>query len=481
VKAALTCIGAGLLLCLSLPPFGWWPLAFVGLVVVDRVIADQPAATRWRRGWLVAMGCFVPGLSWMTALTAPGTLIACIAYSAMLATGIAAAPPGRGRWLALPGAWALAELVRWSWPFGGVPLANLAIGQVAGPLAPILRLGGPLLLLVATVAAGMGVAALVRRVWVPGAGLLAGVTVLVVIASVAPSGHRVGHATVAAVQGGGPQGTRQTDASIQEVFDRHVDATDLVEDPVDLIVWPEDVIDTPGPLKDDDWGGVVGDLAREHDAAMIVGGVEDSGTDRFKNAAELFGPDGEYLARYDKVHRVPFGEYVPFRSLLSKVAGDALPERDALVGQAPNQLDVPGPIGRVTTPVSWEIFFPDRTREGVQDGARLILNPTNGSSFTGTIVQTQQVASSRMRAIESGRWVVQVAPTGFSAIVDDHGKVLDRTAISEAAVLRHDVELREGLTIYTRWGNLLGLLFAVAGIAAGWAWQLLATRGRSSG
>jgi len=471
MRTALASIGAGVLLCLSLPPFGWWPLAFVGLVVVDRLVADQPWRTRWRRGWLVAMGCFVPGLSWMTALTAPGTVIACVAYSAMLATGIAAAPPGRGRWLALPGAWALAELVRWSWPFGGVPLANLAIGQVAGPLAPILRIGGPLLLLVATVALGMGAAALARRAWGPGLALVGLVAGLVVISTVAPAGHGVGTATVAAVQGGGKQGTRQSETGIIEVFERHVNATDGVTPPVDLVVWPEDVIDTEDPLQDDPWGAIIAGLARDTGAPMIVGTVEDSGEEHFRNAAQLWDADGEFVARYEKVHRVPFGEWVPFRSLLETVAGDALPERDAVSGTAPNVLDVPGPIGRVTAPISWEIFFPDRTREGVEQGARVVLNPTNGSSFTGTIVQSQQVASSRMRAIENGRSVVQVAPTGFTAIIDADGNVVERSAISEARVLQRDVELREGLTIYTRWGNLLGFVFALAGIAAGWAWQ----------
>ncbi|MGV3758851.1 MAG: hypothetical protein ACO1PW_04810, partial [Actinomycetota bacterium] len=140
---SVSALAAGGLLCLSLPPFGWWPLAFVGLAWLDRLIEDQPAGTRFRRGWLVAMGCFVPSLSWMTALTFPGYLIACVAYAAIVGAGVAAAPPGRGRWLALVGTWTLAELLRWSWPFGGVPLANLAIGQVAGPLAPVLRVGGP--------------------------------------------------------------------------------------------------------------------------------------------------------------------------------------------------------------------------------------------------------------------------------------------------------------------------------------------------
>jgi apolipoprotein N-acyltransferase len=87
------------------------------------------------------------------------------------------------------------------------------------------------------------------------------------------------------------------------------------------------------------------------------------------------------------------------------------------------------------------------------------------------------VASSRLRAIESGRWVAQVAPTGFTAVIDDHGEVLERTAVSEARVVQREVELREGLTIYTRWGNAPAIGLAVALIVAGWVIQL---RGRPS-
>jgi apolipoprotein N-acyltransferase len=462
-------VGAGGAMCLSLPPFGFWPLAAVGLVVLDHLVADQSVGRRLRRGWLVAMACFVPSLSWMTALTAPGYLIACALYSVMLAAGIAASPPGRGRWLALAGTWTLAELVRWSWPFGGVPLANLAIGQVAGPLAPVLRVGGALLLLSVTVLAGQAVAAAWRRAWRPAFGLLAVVAIVLAVSTAAPYGRDVGRAEVALVQGGGKQGTRQTETGVVDVFERHVAATSRVRPPVDLVVWPEDVIDTAGPFVDDPWAGVVGGLARQLRAPMVVGTVEDAGPDRFSNSAVLVEEDGRIGSRYDKVHRVPFGEYVPFRSLLEPLAGDALPERDALIGRRPNRLDVPGPVGRVVTPVSWEIFFADRTREGVEAGARLVLNPTNGSSFTGTIVQTQQVASSRMRAIESGRWVLQVAPTGFTAVVDHHGRVLERSAVSEQRVIQREVALREGLTLYTRWGNGPGLALAALCIAGGWA------------
>lgn len=469
IALGAACVATGVALCLSLPPFGFWPLAFAGIVALDRLIAGQPRGARFARGWLVAMACFVPSLSWMTALTAPGYLIACVLYAAMLGAGIAAAPPGRGRWLALAGTWTVAELVRWSWPFGGVPLANLAIGQVAGPLAPVLRVGGPVLLVAVTILAGQALAAVTWRAWRPAAGLAGVVLVLVVGSTYAPHGHQVGQAEVALVQGGGAQGTRRNDTGVVDVFERHVEATAGVEPPVDLVVWPEDVIDTDGAFVDDPWADVVADLARDLDAPMVVGTVEGAGDDRFTNAAVLVDADGTVIDRYDKVHRVPFGEYVPFRSLLSRVAEDALPSRDALVGVLPGHLDVPAPVGRVAVPVSWEIFFPDRTREGVEQGARLVLNPTNGSSFTGTIVQTQQVASSRMRAIETGRWVLQVAPTGFSAFIDEHGRVLERSAVSEERVLQREVELRSGLTIYTRLGNLVGLALAAVCIVAGWA------------
>ncbi len=403
----------------------------------------------------------------MEALTLPGYLFAAWLYATMLGLGIAAAPAGRGRWPALVGTWTRAELLRWSWPFGGVPLANLAVGQVAGPLAPVARIGGMLLLVAVTVLVGQAAAAATRRCGRPALALAAVAVGLVAFAAVAPRGHDVGTIEVALVQGGGAQGTRKEDTGVLVPFQRHVEATGDVRAPVDLVVWPEDVIDTDGAFVDDPWARIVGRLARGLDAPMVVGTVEGAGPEHYRNAAVLLDADGEALDRYDKVQRVPFGEYVPLRWLLEPIAGDALQSRDLEIGEGRGRLDVPDPVGRVAVAISWEVFFPDRVREGVEDGGRLVLNPTNGSSFTGTIVQTQQVASSRLRAIESGRWVVQVAPTGFSAIVDDDGDVLERSAISERRVLQRDVQLREGLTIYTRVGNAPALALAGAGLLVG--------------
>ena len=459
----------GLAFCASMPPLGFWPLAAMGFLGLDALLADRPRGQRFRRAWLTAMSLYLPGLLWMHSLTLPGYFVACALYATMLGAALALVPSGPARWPATVGAWTLAELLRWSWPFGGVPLANLAVGQVAGPLAAVARVGGALLVVAVTVLAGQALVAAVRRSWRPAGAMGLVVLVLVGVGAAAPRGHDVGSVTVALVQGGGPQGTRKEDTGVVVPFERHVAATALVRPPVDLVVWPEDVIDTEGAFVDDPWADTVGSLARTVGAPMVVGTVEGGGPDHYRNAAVLVDGRGRVIGRYDKVNRVPFGEFTPLRWLLEPIAGDALNSRDLFIGNGRGELDIPGPVGRAAVAISWEIFFPDRVREGVEDGARVVLNPTNGSSFTGTIVQSQQVASSRLRAIESGRWVLQVAPTGFSAIVDDHGHVLERTSVSEQAVLQREVRLREGLTIYTRVGNAPALGLAFAGLAAaGW-------------
>jgi apolipoprotein N-acyltransferase len=468
VKGALVCLAAGVLLAAALPPWGWWPLAFLGVAALDRLVADQPPKVRFRRGWGVGLGLYLPSLLWMRDLTLPGYLIAAVAYAALLGLATTVVPAtAPQRWLALPGAVALTELLRWSWPFGGVPLSSLAVGQVAGPFAPVLRVGGALLLVVVTVVAGLALAALWARHWRAAAVALALVALALVGAAVAPRGEQVGEISVAMVQGGGPQGTRAVDTDERVVFERHLEASRLIDTPVDLVVWPEDVVDVEGPVEDTDEGQELAALARELDAPVVAGVVEGVDDETFRNYAVVVAPDGELGDRYYKVHRVPFGEYVPLRALIEPFAGAALTDRDAIVGDGPAELDTGDP-GKVAVAISWEIFFGDRVREGVENGGEVVLNPTNGSSFTGTLVQTQQVASSRMRAIENDRWVLQVAPTGFSAVVGPDGTVHQRSRVSERTVLQSTVGQRSGTTLYTRLGLVPSLTVAATSLIAGW-------------
>lgn len=465
---AARCLLAGGCIALAIPPAGWWPLAFVGIALWDRLLADVNWAVRLRRSWLVAAAWLAPLFVWMWDLTVPGYGIAVAVHAAFFALLLAAVPPGAGRWLALPGAIVLAELVRWSFPLDGVPLATLAMSQADSPFAQPARLGGALVVSGIVAVGGVAASAAWQRRWgvaAAGGGIVLGLSALAVVA---PQGEVIDELEVAIVQGGGEQRTRARDTDDRKVFERHLDASEEIQTPVDLVLWPENVVSVEGELADNVEHEELGELARELDAPVIVGTTEGISDSEFLNASIMYLPDGTQGDRYDKVLRVPFGEYVPLRSLVERFAGDAgLPRRDARAGSGPATLDTP--VGTMGVAISWEIFFSGRVRDAVLDGGEIVLNPTNGSSYWLTQVQTQQVASSRLRAIESGRWVLQAAPTGFSAAVTPDGEVLERTGVSERRVLQHTVERRTGDTIATRLGTAPVAFLAALALALGWA------------
>lgn len=463
----LRCTVTGLCIAASVPPWGWWPLAFLGLASWDRIIADQPWWARLRRSWLVAAAWMFPGLLWMWDLTAPGYVVAAAAYAGYFAVAMAVVPPhAPARWVAFPAAIVLAELARWSFPFGGVPLATLAMSQAAAPLGQTARIGGAILVSGLVALGAVALSAVVSERWRASAAVAAVLVALVTVSFIAPRGEQVGRLSYALVQGGGEQGTRASETDEREVFERHLRASEQVQGPVDLVLWPENVVavdQLAGSREDVELAA----LARRLDATLIVGATEDAGPENFLNAAIVYNPDGSMGERYDKVQRVPFGEYVPMRDLIESLAGDAgLPERDAVEGTEPAIVETQA--GEFAVVISWEVFFTDRAREGVLEGGELILNPTNGSSYWLTLVQTQQVASSRLRAIETGRWVLQAAPTGFTAVVTEEGDVLARSAVSEPRVFQGDAPLREGNTIATRVGVAPALAASGIGLVVAW-------------
>ena len=120
------------------------------------------------------------------------------------------------------------------------------------------------------------------------------------------------------------------------------------------------------------------------------------------------------------------------------------------------------PRGSSAVLISYEVFFADRGRAGVRAGGRLLLVPTNASSYVDAQVPAQQLAVARLRALETGRWVVQAAPTGYSAVIDHHGRVVARSGLGGAAVLRREVQLRTGRTVFVSLGSAPVLVAAAA-------------------
>ncbi len=459
---------AGLCIAAGMPPWGWWPLTIIGVGLWAAVSDSERWRTRAMIGAIASWGWFVPSTLWMVKFTPLGWPVGVIVWFGALGalTGALLPPDGR-RFMALPAMLILSEWLRWHAPFGGVPLSMLAMTQGAGPLLPAARVGGSLLVsgCVAFLGAGLAAAAFgLRRL---GSLMVAGVLLFAIGGVFAPQGEVISEIDVAAVQGGGPQGTRASSTDAALVFQRHLETAAALQPGPDLVVWPENVVNV-SVFRGSQQYLAVSQLAARLEATVVVGVVEDApGNPKgFLNRAIVFGPDGDEVGSYDKVRRVPFGEYVPMRALLGPIAGNRLPQRDAQPGSETGAID--SPAGRLGIAISWEVFFPRRTRAATRDGAEILLNPTNGSSYWLTQVQSQQVASTALRAVENGRWVVQAAPTGFSEIVSPTGEVFGRTAISEAAVVRHTAELRSGQTIATATGDLIPLL--VAGLALTVIW-----------
>ena len=447
-----------------MPPWGFWPLAIGGVAALDRLLAGQPAARRLRRGWLVTAAWLCGATVWMWDFSPAGYLAANLIYSLLYGAGCALTPPERGRRPALVGWLVLVGFLRWRWPFGGVPLATLAHSQADAPLAPTARLAGSLTLVALVAIAGVALSALAERRW---RSALAGASIIALalaLAAEAPRGTDTGTLKVALVQGGGPQRTRATGTDFGVVMQRHIDATATIAEPVDLILWPENVVNVNGRLTGSPQMARLADVARSQETWFIAGVVEDGEPGEFLNFSVAVSPDGEIVDRYDKVRRVPFGEYVPLRPLFERLAGDILPRSEARAGTGPAVLDTG--VGRFGVVISWEVFFEDRARDAIGNGGTVLLNPTNGASYWLTIVQSQQVASSRLRAIETGRWVLQVAPTGFSAVVNPDGEVLARTGVSEQAVLIADVATRTGRTWALNAGPWPLLALAAVSVAA---------------
>ena len=184
---------------------------------------------------------------------------------------------------------------------------------------------------------------------------------------------------------------------------------------------------------------------------------------------------------------MPFGEYVPDRGLFAHLADLSGVPLDAIPGHADGVLHTPA--AAVGAMVSYEVFFADRARIPVRAGAQLLVVPTNTSSYATTQVPTQEIGASRLRAIEEGRDLVQAAPAGYSAIIDNRGNVRAISVLGRRQVVRRDVALRTGLTIYAHVGDALAIALAIAGVAGGWIAAIteqdertvLARRERSSG
>jgi len=478
---------SGALIALSLPPFGWWPLGWLGLALIAGSLPSAPVARRVSIGAGWGLAQYGIGIAWSVQFSGYGFVVllaVCAAYTCLTAVAV----PTRSSWnvaVGFPVAVMLGEWARDRFPLHGFPLGSLELGQAAGPLEWSARIGGGLLLSGETALVGVVIAfaatAVSRRLAAKSAPALArlGLALATALCVAVPtagwfSPHGAGAnpktLSVALVQGGGPLGTRAIHTDPQVVFDRQMSESRSLHGPVDLVVWPEGVLQANSPLQSGVDASRVAALARRLSATVLVGIVQNLGPAHYLNEVAAWSPKGQVVATYVKNHLVPFGEYIPARSFLSRYFNLADVPRDAIPGHSPAFMRTPAaPLGVL---ISYEVFFGARARSGVRAGGKVLVVPTDDASYRGTQVVGQELAAARLRALETGRWLVLVSPTGYSEVVRPDGVVEDRTPLRLPAVVETTVGLRNGRTWFVDLGDkpfvsAAALLWIVAAVGSG--------------
>ena len=369
--------------------------------------------------------------------------------------GLAARLAGRGPLPPLIGAalWTALEYAR-SFVLTGFPWALLGYTQHENPallgLAPATGVYG---LSFAVAAGGFALAA-----WLRG-GLRPALPGFVAVALAhAPGGLDLLRAPtppaqareirVAVLQGNIDQGVKWSSQWIERTLTIYRELTlRAVAEGAELVVWPETAV--PGaPERNAELDAWLRRLARESGAVLCVGALgvsPGSRSDRAHDSAFLYPPDGAPPLRYDKSHLVPFGEYLPLRSLFGEALGALAPgiaTDDLSPGGGPRPLALRfqnGSALTVGTPICYELLFPDLVRRFVGAGGELLLAMTNDAWYGRTGAPYQLLAITALRAAETGRWTARAANTGVSALIDPRGRVRQQLPLQERGLLIADV------------------------------------------
>jgi apolipoprotein N-acyltransferase len=482
-RAVLSVVG-GLLLSGGFPPIAWWFLAVPGIAAFLIAVRGQHLRGGAVAGLLFGLAFFLPLLSWMRVIG----LDAWVALAAVQAGFLAFLGAGLTRVIRLPGwplwaacLWVAVEAARARLPLGGFPWGRLAFAEAGGPLAPYAALGGSPLVSFVTALAGGALAAtltllLRRRVRaaLPWALALAAIPLLAALiplpSALSTTGER--SAVVAAVQGNVPRVGLDFLGQRRAVLDNHIQQTQRLAELVaagqlprpDLVVWPENASDID-PYADAAVRADISTAVRAVGVPTLVGAVAGTGSARLRNLGIVWDPQGGPGESYLKRHPVPFGEYVPFRAQLEPFIGrlDRVP-RDFAAGDRPGVLQVgPAVVGDV---ICFEVAYDELLRDVVAGGADLLVVQTNNATYGRTSQPEQQLAISRLRAVEHGRAVVIAATSGISAVIAPDGQVLDRSADFTADLLVRRVPLRADLTVADRVGAAPEWALSTGGLLA---------------
>jgi apolipoprotein N-acyltransferase len=482
----LLALAAGALLPLAFSPYDFYPMAPALLALLFALWLGVSSGRASWRGWLFGAGMFGAGVHWVYfSMHVFGHMAPAVAvsFTALFAALMALFPALAGwisvRWfsssppvrllIVIPAVWTLAEWVR-SWFLTGFPWLNVGYSQVDSPLvgfAPLTGVygitwalavsAGLLVLLVSKERAKVSYVLALLVVW--GGAWFAGK-----LEWTEPAGAPL---RVSLIQGNIEQDDKWRLEWREATLERYASLTRKHWDS-DLIIWPETAVPDFYDTVEDNFLRVMEAEARQHDTDLLLGIPLRNDSGQYYNSVISIG---RTLGFYRKHHLVPFGEYIPLHSILGRVL-DILqvPMSDFSAG-AQQQSPLRADGYAVGTTICYEIAFGEEVIRALPDAAFLV-NVSNNAWFGDSAAPHQQLQMGRMRARETGRYLLSATNNGVTAIVDNRGKAVSVAPQFEVAVLTGTVEPRKGATPYVRLGNfpviaVMGLLLAAAALSGG--------------
>ncbi|MFT4235864.1 MAG: apolipoprotein N-acyltransferase [Microbacterium sp.] len=497
--AVIVAAVGGLTLDASFPSIGIWPLTFVAVILGLVSLIGRRMGGAFLTGLVFGLAFYLPHVSWSAHFLGDttGAWVPWVALSTFesLFTAVLSIPIALAyRWLPstgsgtralvavlVAGLWTLREVLIGTVPYGGFAWGRLGMAMADAPIARSASWIGVTGLSFCIVLISAFVIEIIRPSTGSGTGKArtaitpAILLVALVLVPQFPT-HVTGQTlTVGAVQGNGPA-AYMDDRDRYEVLDSQLEATEALRGKdLDLIVWPEGGVDSD-PLYNDTTAAVLDGVVEQYGAPLLMNAASAHGGDSTQddatiwNTSMLWTGEGE-VQLHSKRHPVPFGEYVPNRAIFEKLAPSliGLIGREYTPGTEPPvvTLDDGTTIGLA---ICFDVIFDSLIREGIHDGAEVLIFQTNNADFRGTDENLQQLSFARMRAIETGRMVVNLSTTGTSQVIAADGTTVDALPIATAGAMLDDVELRTGTTA----GVLLGpwisgaiLILSVLSLAAG--------------
>jgi len=472
-------LAGGVLTRLAFPSPGWSLLAYPGMALL--YLALRRDSARWNAlvGLVWGLACIGPLITW--ADDAVGVVpwlaltVAEAGFVALFGAAWSWACRGEAVWrraglqlVVFSVLWVGAEELRQVWPFGGFPWGRLAFSQADAPMAALMWLGGTPLTSAAVAATGV----LLARAWLAARrlrlagtlGWLVGAVMLVLVGLLVPldTTAQSGTLRVGAVQGNVPKAGLDAFDEPRKVLDNHVAGTqallrDVAPGALDLVVWPENGTDVD-PQADAAAAASIDGAARAVQAPMLVGTVQYPAAGGRYNTSVLWEPAQGVVASYTKQRPAAFAEYIPMRSFVRHFSPAVdLVTRDMIAGTKPGYVPLHSSrLGRTVglgDVICFEVAYDAIVREAVRTGGEVLLVQTNNATFGYSDESTQQLAMSRLRAIEHGRATVQISTVGASAVIAPNGAVLQQTSLFTPAQLVATLPLRTSLTPADRFGS----------------------------